>query len=298
MSKQITEGSVNRGVALINDYIFRDSITQSNPEDLKLFKLLQSRENNPDFEYELAEMIYGDGDNAFPYRSSYYLTAFFERLNLPFQHDGTTRRYWVENVLKQLDIKQIGLVIRKGLFYKKDFKKLANTKDFNIEEAYGRAIEEFQKFISESINANEELDLAHLLNMNVNTDLLFNQTINTKDKQLNDLIIEAKKRFLNPNDKQIALEKIWDAFERIKTYFGNDKKKSASQLISIIATNLEVEEFENEFKALTAIGNNYRIRHHETDKKELTDFQQIDYLFFRVLTLIDLCLSKIKINGD
>lgn len=298
MNQQITEGSINIGIALINDYIFRENINQSNPEDLKLLKLLQCRENNPDFEYELAEMICGDGDNAFPYRSSYYLTAFFERLNLPFQHDGTTRRYWVEHVLKQLDIKQIGLVIRKGLFYKKGFKKLTNGKELNIEEAYGKAIEEFQKFISESINANEELDLAHLLNMNVNTDLLFNQTINTKDKQLNDLIIESKKRFLNPNDKQIALEKIWDAFERIKTYFGNNKKKSASELISLIATNIDAKEFENEFNALTSIGNNYRIRHHETDKKEIIDFQQIDYLFFRVLTLIDLCLSKIKLNGD
>lgn len=292
------EGSIDRAVAIVQDHMFKQEMDQSNPDDLKLLKLLQCRENNPDFEIELAQMICGEDDNSFPYRSSYYLTAFFERLNLSFQHDGTTRRYWVEGVLKQLDIRQISHVISKGLFYKKDFKKLPKKHNASVEETYAKAIEEFQQFISESIKANEELDLAHLLNMNVNTDLLFNQETNTKDTELNDLINEAKRRFLHPDDKQIALEKIWDAFERIKTYYGTDKKESSTQLISAIATNLKKEEFETEFLTLTKIGNSYRIRHHETDKKELTDLHQIDYLFFRALTLIDLCLSKIKQNGD
>ncbi|WP_436517136.1 hypothetical protein [Ekhidna sp. To15] len=298
MSTQFIEGSVKQGIAIIEDYIFKQGADETNPEDIKVLKLLKCRVNNPDFEYELAEMICGEGENPFPYRSSFYLTSFFERLNLDFQHDGTTRRFWVESVLKQLNIKQVASIIKKGLFYKKDFKKNPKDKNISFEENYARAIETFQNFIDESINANEEIDLAHLLNMNVNTDLLFNQESNTNDQELNELINEAKSRFLKPNDKQIALEKIWDAFERVKTYYSGDKKKSSTQLISKISTDIDKDEFNNEFITLTKIGNNYRIRHHETDKKELTDVRQIDYLFFRVLSLIDLCIIKIRESGD
>ncbi|MEQ9374260.1 MAG: hypothetical protein RIG68_03740 [Imperialibacter sp.] len=297
MNFQIDKEAVSQGVAIIQDYIFKREAKKSDPTDLKLLKLLQCRESNPDFEIELAELICGEEGNSFPYRTSYQLDAFFSRLNLNFKHDGSTRRYWVENVLKQLDIKQIGNVITRGLFYKKDFKRLAKD-DSNFEESYQRALTEFQSFIRESIDAGKELDLGHVLDMNVNTDLLFNQEATTNDSELNALINEAKSRFLKPGDKQVALEKIWDAFERIKTYYGQNKKESSTKLISKIASNLGEEEFNNEFVTLTKIGNNFRIRHHETDKIELTDISQIDYLFFRVLSLIDLCLSKIAEDSN
>lgn len=51
----------------------------------------------------IAEMICGDqpyGVN-FPYRSSSFLTEFFDDLWLNHRHDGSTRRYWVESVLKE-----------------------------------------------------------------------------------------------------------------------------------------------------------------------------------------------------
>jgi hypothetical protein len=55
---------------------------------------------------KLAEMICGDKEGAsrqpsFPYRSSFFLTRFFQDINLPYSHDGTTRKYWVEEVLKK-----------------------------------------------------------------------------------------------------------------------------------------------------------------------------------------------------
>ncbi len=49
-----------------------------------------------------------------------------------------------------------------------------------------------------------------------------------------------------------------------------------------------------EFWLETKIGNEYRIRHHETDKKEITETKHINYLFFRMLSLIDLCLTGIN----
>ena len=285
-------------IAIVEDFVFKTEFETTNPEDLKLLKLLNAREQNPKFEYDLSEMICGDGENSFPYRTSYYLTEFFKYLGFSYEHDGTTRRFWVEDVLKQLNIKDISKIIRLGLFNKRDFRNYARQKNKDADELYNSAIVEFKNFIEDSINTSNELDLAFLLNMNVNTELLFNQDTHTKDNELNNLIDESKRRFLNPNDKQIALEKIWDAFERIKTYYDLNKKNSLSILLSAISKDIDRSELENEFKTLTEIGNNYRIRHHEKGKKTLTEPSQIEYLYFRVLALIDLCIKSINLHDN
>lgn len=285
---------IDRAIAIVEDYIFSKEQSYSDQDNLKLLKLLKARESNPRFDYDLAEMICGDDGNSFPYRSSYYLTLFFQNLGHKFQHDGTTRRYWVESQLKRLNIKDVASIIRKGLFNKRDFRIYAKKEGLDFENIYKHAIDEFREFIKDSIDIDEELDLSYLLNMNVNVDLLFNQESTTNDIELNQLISESKSRFLNPNDKQIALEKIWDAFERIKTYYSTNKKKSIKELISNITTDLDEEEIEAEFKTLTKIGNEYRIRHHEKGKKEITNQDEMSYLYFRVLSLIDLCINKIN----
>jgi hypothetical protein len=60
----------------------------------------------------LAEFICGDDDNRFPvYRSSTYLTRFFEGLQLPYTHDGSTRKWWVLSVLEALQPNELERVI-------------------------------------------------------------------------------------------------------------------------------------------------------------------------------------------
>lgn len=49
----------------------------------------------------IAELIIGD-EGQFPYRSSSYITEFFEECDLDFVHDGSTRRYWVDDRLEEL----------------------------------------------------------------------------------------------------------------------------------------------------------------------------------------------------
>lgn len=49
----------------------------------------------------LAEMIIGDNDK-FPYRSSSYITQFFEECDLDFVHDGSTRWHWTSERLAEL----------------------------------------------------------------------------------------------------------------------------------------------------------------------------------------------------
>lgn len=56
---------------------------------------------------KIAEMICGDSPfDFFPYRSSSYLTCFFVDLDMNYVHDGTTRRHWVNDVLKELNNKK------------------------------------------------------------------------------------------------------------------------------------------------------------------------------------------------
>jgi hypothetical protein len=51
----------------------------------------------------IAELIIGDiQENHFPYRSSSYITEFFEECDLDFVHDGSTRKYWVADRLQEL----------------------------------------------------------------------------------------------------------------------------------------------------------------------------------------------------
>lgn len=54
---------------------------------------------------QIADMICGnfpDEHTFFPYRSSSFLTEFFQDCDTDFEHDGSTRKYWVAGVLAQI----------------------------------------------------------------------------------------------------------------------------------------------------------------------------------------------------
>ena len=129
------------------------------------------------------------------------------------------------------------------------------------------------------------------------THLYYKNEIKTIDEELDNLIEEAKDRFHKTSDKEVALVMLWGAFERIKTFYGTNKKLSAEELINKISTDFDKEFIEKEFKELTTIGNSYRIRHHEQGKIEIKDIKHIDYLFLRMLALLNLCLENIKIQN-
>ena len=293
MAIELNSSGFDKAQTLLSDIIFKLKSDKKSESDLQKLKLLQARHNNPEFEMEIAELICGD-NNSFPYRSSFFLTKFFKDLGLKFEHDGTTRRFWVRDTLLLLNIHDLSLVFRKGLFNKRDFRRYVKEQKLDFETEYQKAIKEFKEILNDSLHIDDGMDLSYLLDLNVNVELLFDRKTKTNDQELDSLINEAKDRFFIPKDKQIALEKLWDAFERIKTYFGSNKRKSSSELVSITPDGFNFEFIENEFKLLTKIGNEYRIRHHETDKIELKKSKHIDYLFFRMLSLIDLCIKSIN----
>lgn len=107
----------------------------------------------------------------------------------------------------------------------------------------------------------------------------------------------ALHRSPRPEDRKDAVEKIWDALERMKTYYsGMDKKDSATKIVNDVSGGVPefVALFNAEFKALTDIGNNFRIRHHETNRTDITDLNHYDYFFNRCLSLIALALQYLE----
>ena len=100
-----------------------------------------------------------------------------------------------------------------------------------------------------------------------------------------------------PADIRDAVEKLWDAYERLKTYYTTmNKAKSAEKIVNDMAAGQApyVTLFDTEFRALTKIGNDFRIRHHETDKVEITDIRYYDYFFNRCLSLIALAIQYLQ----
>lgn len=94
-----------------------------------------------------------------------------------------------------------------------------------------------------------------------------------------------------------AAEKIWDAFERLKSYYSLlDKKQSVEKIVRDAANGApELEKLlTDEYHALTKIGNDFRIRHHETNKIDIADSRHYDYFFNRCLSLIALSIQYLE----
>ena len=117
---------------------------------------------------------------------------------------------------------------------------------------------------------------------------------------LKQLIMDAIHLYKNPRPEiyHTAVEKIWDALERIKTVWvasGLDKKASMTELINKMSNGKKeyIDLFDSEFRALTDIGNHFRIRHHEMDKIDISDEQYYGYFFNRCFSLVSLALRYI-----
>ena len=116
---------------------------------------------------------------------------------------------------------------------------------------------------------------------------------------IQELLTEAIEKHMQPTFQahRDAAEKIWDALERLKTYYtGMDKKASVNKIINDMADGQVdyVTLFNTEFKTLTDIGNDFRIRHHETSKIDITDIRHYDYFFNRCLSLISTAILYLE----
>jgi hypothetical protein len=123
---------------------------------------------------------------------------------------------------------------------------------------------------------------------------LADASFHTGDAETDRLLRDSRRLILSPHieDRRNALEKLWDAFERIKTLEpGNDKRAQATALLDKAVQAPRFRAFlEKEARELTEIGNNLQIRHFETTQEKLERPEEVDYLFHRMFSFISLVL--------
>jgi hypothetical protein len=114
------------------------------------------------------------------------------------------------------------------------------------------------------------------------------------DRRLDELLEDALGQFRKPGpgERQKGVERLWDAWERLKTLdHGDNKRVSVRILLDVAASEPRFRALlEAEARALTDIGNEFQIRHFETSKAAIEIPEQLDYLFHRMFALMHLLL--------
>lgn len=116
------------------------------------------------------------------------------------------------------------------------------------------------------------------------------------DDDLDRLLLHAKELFSSRSEKDrgLGLDKIWDAFTRLKTVdVQGNKKQSANVLLENIENLAFRQVTSDEMLALTKLGNDFMIRHHETGTHSVPS-EAYDYLFARMGSLI---VYLLKVSG-
>jgi hypothetical protein len=130
---------------------------------------------------------------------------------------------------------------------------------------------------------------------------LENTVFQTGDTHLDEMLEDARTKFLSRALKvrRESLEKLWDAWERLKTIEkGKDKKATVKALLDKGSQTPAFRQLlEDEAAVLTAIGNNFMIRHTETTKTPISESVHVDYLFHRMFSIIRLLLKASNRGG-
>lgn len=116
----------------------------------------------------------------------------------------------------------------------------------------------------------------------------------SRDHILDALLGDACKKFKDaaPKSRAEGTEKLWDAWERLKSIeVQGDKRMSLARLLEQCSPEPTFRaRLDAEARALTEIGNSFHIRHFETDKVSISLPEQNDYLFHRLFALMHLLL--------
>jgi len=172
-----------------------------------------------------------------------------------------------------------------------------NHYSFDVEQ--GR--EEFREAITLIFSRNEiiyeltESGTVIRIGPEVLRELLQQTKSHTGDSALDDLLDTAHEKYRNRDLKirKESLEKLWDAWERLKTIEPGDKKVSITTLLKKTSPETNFyNRLDGEAKELTEIGNQFNIRHHEINKIPIESSDHVDYLFFRMFSLIYLILKS------
>lgn len=117
----------------------------------------------------------------------------------------------------------------------------------------------------------------------------------TGERTLDVFLEECKIKFSSrdPLLRREALERLCDAWERLKTLPGPKKPESMRLMLDAITRDQPMRDrLEAEARELTAIANTHLLRHSEIVQAPVTDVDLVDYLFHRLFALIHLLLKK------
>jgi len=168
----------------------------------------------------------------------------------------------------------------------------------SFDQARGRASfrEEVNRLLARNGLAFELRDNGHAIRLAppILRESLMSAVFDTGDADLDAMLEAARSKFLSPDSgtRRESLEKLWDAWERIKTIEpGKDKKESIARMLTLASPDKSLRsELDAEAQALTRIGNSFQIRHSETSQVKIAYDEHIDYLFHRLFAFINLVL--------
>ena len=194
---------------------------------------------------------------------------FLERYNIVYQATDETGWNYNTTVAEDVfnEIRQF--YVPKCYNDKKEYVETADLQAFILSNSPFCVLDAIEFFAKHSISDDFEPQINAILKLNeIPFQLSKGKLMNTFDTQINknslvsvqevglkELLQEASK-YYDENNLQIAVEKLWDAFERLKTYYCSstvDKKKSVNKIIMDMGNNQQpfLELFEKEFHELT-----------------------------------------------
>lgn len=277
-----------------------------NPEENKLFIPYSQRNQKSIKEKKIALSIKRSARNQIYQLLEKYNDVYRKTDETGWNYDATTS----EEVFN--DIRQF--YTPKCYNGQKQYVETASLQDFVSNSAPYCVIDAIEFFEKYNHTNDFEAQVNAILKLNgIALKLDNGKFVSTFDSQINnstlasiqeaglkELLQEATKYYDEGNLK-IAVEKLWDAFERLKTSYSPtlDKKKSINRIIIDMSSNKEpyIELFEKEFIELTTIGNKFRIRHHETTKIDIEDNRHYDYFYKRCLSLISVTIQYLNSEG-
>lgn len=233
---------------------------------------------------------------------------FLERYNIAYQAADETGWNYNTTIAADVfyDIKQF--YVPKYYNDKKEYVETASLQDFILFSSPFCVLDTIEFFAKHSMSGDFEAQINAILKLNEITLQLSNgKVVSTFDTQINKKSLMAVEevglkellqdviKYYDEGNLQIAVEKLWDAFERLKTYYSPtlDKKKSVNKIVEDMGGKQQAfkDLFENEFHELTTLGNNFRIRHHEVTKIDIQDERHYEYLYKRCLSLISIAIQ-------
>lgn len=117
----------------------------------------------------------------------------------------------------------------------------------------------------------------------------------TGDRRLDVMLEESRRKFSDPDPliRREALERLFDAWERIKSLADVDKAKSVQLILGRTASEPAFREvLEKEARELTQVGNGHLLRHHELKQMPVIDVDHVDYLYHRLFAMVQLVIRR------